>query len=421
MNTSRIKALGILLLVGVAFGIGLFTGVGERVGDSVFAQTASTSAPSTVSISVLDQSQQPKDVDMTKFWQAYNLLQQNFVETHASGTIPSTQEKVYGAIAGLAASYGDPYTVFFPPAQASIFDSEVSGTFAGVGMQMDQDTAGDLIVTAPLKGSPAEKAGIQSGDIITYIDATSTAGMAVDTAVALIRGPINTVVKLTIVRKGVAQPFVIPITRDTINIPEINSYQRPDGIFVIQLYTFTANSADLFRDALRQYIQSGDTRLIFDLRGNPGGYLEAAVQMASYFLPVGDVVVTEDFKGTQPDIINRSLGYDVFAGKKLSMAILVDQGSASASEIFSGALQQHGVAKLVGTRTFGKGSVQQLMDLGDGAELKITIARWLTPNGSSISDNGLQPDIAASSTTADNVKNGQDPTMDAAVTYLLGQ
>jgi len=175
------------------------------------------------------------------------------------------------------------------------------------------------------------------------------------------------------------------------------------------------------RNALRNFQQSGDTRLIFDLRGNPGGYLDQAVQMASYFLPVGDTIVTEDFEGKQDNIVNRSLGYNVFANKKLSMAILIDQGSASASEIFSGALQQHGVAKLVGTRSFGKGSVQQVMDLGNGAELKVTIARWLTPNGNSIMGNGLMPDIAASSTTVDNVKNGQDPTMDAAASWLMTQ
>ena len=404
--------------MGIAFGVGVFAGLGEQVGSIASAQSA-TSTPS-LSVSVFNQVQQPKDVDMTQFWQAYNLLQQNFVETHASSSIPTTQQKIYGAIAGLTASYGDPYTVFFPPAQASVFESEVSGTFAGVGMQMNEDANGNLVVVAPLQGTPAQKAGIQSGDIVTSIGATSTAGMSIDQAVALIRGPKGSVVTLTIVRKGLSAPLVVPITRDTINIPEINSYQRPDGIFVIQLYTFTADSADLFRDALRQYVQSGDTRLIFDLRGNPGGYLEAAVQMASYFLPVGDVVVTEDFKGTQADIINRSLGYNIFAGKKLSMAILVDQDSASASEIFSGAMQQHGVAKLVGTRTFGKGSVQQVMDLGGGAELKITIARWLTPNGTSISDGGLTPNINATTTPAD-MAAGKDPTMDAAVQYLLSQ
>ncbi len=421
MSTKTWKAAGIFAAIALAFTGGLFTGVGQRIGDIVSAQTGSATTSGSLRISVLNPASQPSNVDMTKFWRAWELLNQNFVQTHASGTMPSDEERVNSAIAGLAASYGDPYTVFFPPAQAAIFQSQVSGTFAGVGMQMDQDKDGNLIVTAPLKDSPAMKAGIQSGDIITFINATSTAGMAVDTAVAYIRGPVGSTVKLTIARKGATEPIVISIVRDTINIPEINEYQRKDGTYVIQLYTFTANSADLFRAALRNYMQSGSTRLIFDLRGNPGGYLDQAVQMASYFLPVGDVVVTEDFKGKQDNIVNRSLGYNVFANKKLSMAILVDQGSASASEIFAGALQQHNIAKLVGTRTFGKGSVQQLMDLGGGAQLKITVARWLTPNGTSISDGGLQADIQASSTTAADVKDGKDPTMDAAASWLLTQ
>ena len=185
------------------------------------------------------------------------------------------------------------------------------------------------------------------------------------------------------------------------------------------MYSFSENSADLFRDALRQFVQSGDTKLLLDLRGNPGGYLDAAVSMASYFLPVGSVVVTEDFKGKQESVARRSFGYNIFSGNKnFKMAILADQGSASASEILAGALQQHNVAKLFGTRTFGKGSVQQLMDLGGGAEIKITIARWLTPNGTSISDGGLWPDISATRNNVD-ITAGRDPQTDVAVIYLL--
>jgi carboxyl-terminal processing protease len=205
-----------------------------------------------------------------------------------------------------------------------------------------------------------------------------------------------------------------------ISIPVLKSYNRPDGIFVIELYSFSANSADLFRNALRDFFQSGSTKMILDLRGNPGGYLEAAVDIASYFLPVGDTVVSEDFKGKAPANVHRSAGYNVFANKKLSMAVLIDQGSASASEILAGALQQHNVAKLVGTRSFGKGSVQQLMDLGGGAQLKITIARWLTPNGSSISDGGLTPDINAT-TTPEQFAAGKDPQKDAAISWLITQ
>jgi carboxyl-terminal processing protease len=279
---------------------------------------------------------------------------------------------------------------------------------------------GKVVVVAPLKDSPAQKAGIQSGDQVIGVDNKPTDGLAVDEVVKLIRGKEGTAVKLTLVRAGSADPIELSIVRDVINIPAINNYKRPDGIYVIQLYSFSANSADSFRAALRDFMNSGSTKLIFDLRGNPGGYLEAAVDMASYFLPVGDVVVTEDSGGKHEQVAHRSVGYNVFANKKLSMAILIDQGSASASEILAGALQQHNVAKLVGTRSFGKGSVQQVVDLGGGAQVKITIARWLTPNGSSISDGGLTPDIKADR-TAEDVQNQKDPQMDAAVSWLITQ
>ena len=233
MSTTRLKVLGILFALVMAFSAGVVFTLGGSIGDTASAQGANGS--SSLKISVINQTPQPSGVDLSKFWQAWQLLNDNFVETHASSSIPSDQQKIYGAIAGLANSYGDPYTVFFPPAQAAIFTSQVTGTFGGVGMQMDQDAQGDLIVTAPLKDSPAMKAGIQSGDIILQIDATSTEGMAVDEAVAYIRGPIGTKVKLTIARKGVTQPIVISIVRDTINVPEINEYQRADGIYVIQL------------------------------------------------------------------------------------------------------------------------------------------------------------------------------------------
>ena len=416
MQNQKWRAAGMLLALAVAFGIGLYSGIEERI--SNIAAAASTSVPSfTIN---LNQASQPQNVDMAQFWQAWSLLNQNFVETHASGTIPSDQDKIYGAIAGLTDSYGDPYTVFMKPQQAQQFTENISGSFGGVGMEMGTDKNGDIVVVAPLKDSPAQAAGIQSGDAIWAINGTSTAGMMLEEAVSLIRGPIGTKVVLTVLHQGAQKPVDISIVRDTIHIPEIDTKARGDGIFVIQLYTFSANSADLFRNALRDFFQTGDTKLVLDLRGNPGGYLDAAVQMASYFLPVGQTVVTEDFEGTADNIVHRSLGYNVFANKTLNMAILVDQGSASASEILAGALEQHGVAKLVGTRTFGKGSVQELFDLGGGAQIKITVARWLTPNGTNISDGGLTPDINAT-TTPDDVKAGKDPTMDAAAAWLATQ
>ena len=397
-------ALALLL----AFGVGLYTGISERVQSTVFAAQSGA---------------QPQDLDFSKFWRAWGLLDQNFVETHASNTIPTYQERVYGAIAGLTDSYGDPYTVFFPPADAKQFNEDIAGAFGGVGMELGARD-GSLTVVAPLKGSPAEAAGVRSGDTVVGVDGKATEKMPVEQAVKLIRGEVGTTVALTLRRAGTASPLTLKIVRQTIQVPVINFYNRGDGIFVLELYNFSENSVDLFRQALRQYFESGSTKLILDLRGNPGGYLDAAVQMASFFLPVGEVVVSEDFGGKQPDNRHRSLGYNVFANKKLSMAVLVDQGSASAAEILAGALSQHGVAKLIGTRTFGKGSVQQLMELGGGAELKVTVAQWLTPNGSSISDGGLQPDIEVEGKPArpdDFGRSGGDPQKEAAITWFATQ
>ncbi len=407
MNRARILAFGAGLALVAAFGIGVYTGVTEsRISAATLGLGFDTQA-------------QPADVDLSQFWRAWNLLEENFVQTHASGTIPTDQEKVYGAIEGMTASYDDPYTVFMRPSDAKVFKEDISGSFGGVGMELALRNK-MVTVIAPLKGSPAEAAGIRSGDIVVAVDATSTENMSVEQAVKLIRGPVGTEVVISVAREGQPKAIKIPITRQTINIPVIKTERRGDGVFVIELYSFSENSTGLFRDALRQFFESGDTRLLLDLRGNPGGYLEAAVQMASYFLPVGEVVVTEDFQGKQESVAHRSLGYNVFAGKKLSMAILVDQGSASASEILAGALSQHGVGKLIGARTFGKGSVQQLVDLGGGAELKVTIARWLTPNGISISDGGLTPEIAVERTQED-VTADKDPQKDAAILWLSQQ
>jgi carboxyl-terminal processing protease len=408
MTKQRWALAGAVAVIALAFGVGLYAGVTER---GASAQTVTVVGGGAVA---------PAGVDFSKFWQAWSVLQQNFVETHASGTIPTDQQKLYGAIKGLTDSYGDPYTVFFPPADAQTFNDDINGSFGGVGMEMGASDKGVITVIAPLKGSPAAAAGIQAGDTVVAVGATSTAGMSVDEVVKLIRGPVGTTVNLTLMRASAKDPIKVSIVRQTINIPIIDSKEAGAGVYEIDLYSFSQNSADLFRQELRKFFQSGDTKLVLDLRGNPGGYLDAAVQMASYFLPVGETVVTEDFKGTQPNVVDRSLGYNVFANKKLSMAILIDQGSASASEILSGALQQHSVAKLVGTRSFGKGSVQQLVDLGGGAELKVTIARWLTPNGTSISDGGLTPDIKADR-TADDAKAGKDPQKDAALAWLATQ
>ena len=358
----------------------------------------------------------PDNVDFSLFWKAWNILNDKYASTTKHSV--TDQEKVYGAIQGLAASLGDPYTVFFPPVQSKDFNDQISGTLEGVGMEVGEQN--DVItVIAPLKGSPAEKAGIMAGDIITAINGSSTQNMTVDQAVKTIRGPKGTTVEVTIFRKTEKAPRKVTLTRDVINVPTIDTEQLPDGIYKIALYTFTENSPKLFRDALNSFLQSGSHKLILDLRGNPGGYLEAAVDMASWFLPKDQVVVTEDYGGNAKPDVYTSKGYNVF-NNNLKMVVLIDGGSASASEILSGALQDHKVAQLVGTKSFGKGSVQELVPLSDDTSLKVTIARWLTPSGKSISETGLTPDVVVTPTQQD-IDNHNDVQLKKAEEILKNE
>jgi carboxyl-terminal processing protease len=355
------------------------------------------------------------EAELAPVWKAWELLEEKFVP--ASSTEKATkQENIWGIISGLANSYNDPYTVFFPPEQAQNFQEEISGQFGGIGVEIGVRD-GVLTAIAPLKGTPAESAGLRSGDLIIEIDGVSTRSMTIDEAVEAIRGEVDTIVLLTIAREGENEFLEIPVTRAIIDIPTSETEMRNDGVFVLSLYNFGGTATSEFRTALRTFKESDSSKLIIDLRGNPGGYLEAAVEIASWFLPSGKVVVTEDYGSAREPIIHRSKGYDIVEDN-WDIALLIDGGSASASEILAGALKEHGVATLIGEKTFGKGSVQELVDVTEDTSIKITVARWLTPNGVSLSNNGLVPDLEVEY-SMDNVEEGIDPQLDAAVTFLL--
>lgn len=319
-------------------------------------------------------------------------LDEKFVFWKASSTLPTDKELEYGMIAGYVGSYKDPYTVFFPPEEAKSFSENVKGSFGGVGMNVGMKD-GSVVVISPLKDSPAMKAGIKAGDIITAVDGKNMLGLSSDAAVNLIRGLIDTKVTITVIHPSAKVTTDITITRKEIKIPTLDT-EKKNGVFVIHLYNFSAESPDLFHTAVNEFIASGLSRMIIDLRGNPGGYLEAAVNMSSYFLEEGKVVVSEK-QGKDETVLNhRSTGVaGIPSGTKI--VVLVDGGSASASEIMAGALKDQGVAKIVGEKTFGKGSVQELVNFGDGSSLKVTIAKWYTPNGINISENGIKPDVEA--------------------------
>ena len=404
-KNTRLKIFfGALLLSIAIFCVGYY--YGERV------KTQRDIAQSVIN----KQATASTTVDFEPFWKAWKILDEKFVQTHSEKTV-TDQEKVWGAIKGLSAAYGDPYTNFFPPEESKTFNEEIRGNFEGVGMEVGiRDEM--LTVIAPIKDNPAYKAGIKSGDIIIKVNSTSTIGMGVDEAIKLIRGPKGTTVVVTVMRKGIKEPIDFSVVRDTIRIPTLDTELLPNKIFVIRLYNFSQNSANLFRGALREFIQSGSHKLVLDLRDNPGGYLESAVDMASWFLPAGKVIVTEDYggEGDKGKDAFRSRGYNIF-NENLQMIILTNGGSASASEILAGALQQYGVAKLVGDQTFGKGSVQELLPLTSDTSIKITVARWLTPNGSWISEKGLTPDILVPFVTNKNDPKA-DVQMDRAVAEL---
>jgi carboxyl-terminal processing protease len=353
--------------------------------------------------------------DLTEFWRVWELLDEKFAS--ASSSFEMTDEaKIQGAIDGLVAAYKDPYTTYFPPSDAAAFDEDISGNFSGVGMEVGMRN--NLItIIAPLSGTPAERAGLLAGDAIVAIDDNTTEGIGVDEAVRLIRGTEGTTVKFKIAREGETDFIEISVVRAQIEIPTVKTEKR-DNTFIITLYSFNAIAEQKMQTALREYIASGAKKMVLDMRGNPGGYLQSAVAIGSYFLPAGKVVLRENFSdGTEE--LYRSQGKTLKQFAPEEMVVLIDGGSASASEILAGALSQHGYATLIGQNSFGKGSVQELVDLPSGSALKVTIARWLTPDGTSISSGGLKPTIAVERTPADRLSD-KDPQLEAALNFLAG-
>jgi len=359
------------------------------------------------------------ETDFSPFWKVWNTIN----EKYPSADSVANQERVYGAISGLIGSLGDPYSVFFNPDETKLFEEEISGSFSGVGMEIDIKE-GVLTVIAPLKDTPAYRAGIKSGDKILKIDKTVVADLTVEGAIKLIRGEKGTEVTLTILHIGEEEPTEIKIVRDIIDIPTLDAELRSDGVFVIKLYSFSANSSSLFRNALREFALSKTDKLLLDLRGNPGGYLDTAVYVSSWFLPAGKVIVTEDYGNNKEPQIFRSKGYEIIRSKtenvlndKLKFVILIDEGSASASEIVAGAMQDHKRAILVGDKSYGKGSVQEIVKITADTILKITVAKWLTPDGNLIAEEGLTPDYLVKF-TKDDSEAKKDPQLDKAVELL---
>lgn len=363
---------------------------------------------------------QKLNTDFSVFWEAWDLLKKD----HLKGAEAKDQDFLYGAIRGLVNSLNDPHTVFLPPEDSKKFEEDVNGSFGGIGAEIGLRN-NQLIVVAPLKNTPAEKAGLRADDKILSINEKPTDGLDVNEAVKRIRGEIGTEVTLTVFRDNWSAPKDIKITRARIEIPTLESkiidkevaVKTGKDIVYLSLFSFNQNAPVIFYKEALKVLFGGTKGMILDLRNNPGGFLEVATDLAGWFLSKGDVIVTEKFRNGQ-EITFRSSGNGAL--KDLPVVILVNKGSASASEILAGALRAEKGIKLVGTRTFGKGTVQELHGLSDGSKIKLTIANWILPDGTLIDEKGLVPDYEVE-LTDDDIKNKKDPQLDKAIEILLGK
>ncbi len=353
---------------------------------------------------------QPDTLDFSLFWDSYNKLQQDFINPAKI----TDQKVVYGAIQGMTEALDDPYTSFFDPTQAKLFQQDLSGSFEGIGVEIGIKK--DLLtVIAPLKGTPGEKAGLKTGDTIVKINGKDAINMASEEAVTLIRGPKGTTVTLNIFREGWATAKDIEIVRATIKVPSIEWSMKDDNVAYIQIYQFNQALPQDFEAIALKILQSPAKKIILDLRGNPGGYLDVAQEIAGWFLQKGQIVTIEDFGKGKEQVTYQADGNSFLT--KYPTVVLINEGSASASEILSGALRDNRKVKLVGEKSFGKGCVQEVLDMPGGSFLKITVANWLTPKGSSISDVGLTPDVKIDITDED-IKQKKDPQLDKALEII---
>lgn len=389
----RMLAAGLVLVMVFALGVNVGTGRINIGRDAAYRKSLQKDLPDNLNYSSVEE--------------IYDKLRTSY-----DGQLDQ-QKLLDGLKQGLAQATGDPYTEFFNAKAAEEFNGQLNGTFSGIGAELGKDENGNIVVISPIAGYPAAKAGLRSKDVIIKVDDVSTAGMSVSETVTKVRGPEGTKVTLKVVRDS-AEELTFEITRQQIKIPSVNHQILDGNIGYLQIARFGDDTAQLAREAADKFKQANVKGVILDLRQDPGGLLDAAVSVASLWLPEGKTVLNEK----RDDVVVRTYkasGNPVLQGVKT--AVLIDEGSASASEIAAGALKDNGAATLIGVNSYGKGSVQQPIELGDGSMLKVTIAHWFTPSGRSIQKVGIEPDKKVELTT-DDIKAGKDPQKDAALHFI---
>lgn len=358
---------------------------------------------------IINRNDQPQNVDYGLLWKALDIVQSKYIDRDHI----DQQKVLYGAIRGAVSAAGDEYTEFFDPSDLSDFKTQLQGSFSGIGAEVGKRN-GNIVIIAPLEDTPAQRAGIQAKDIIVSVDGQSTVDMNVDEVVSKIRGQAGTDVTLTLFREGKTGTFDVKITRATIELKSVKlEYKESNGkqIAIITISRFGDDTKDRFDQAVKDIQSKNVGGVIVDLRNNPGGYLDTSVELASDWLENGKLVVTEAHS-EKSNIVYNSKGYNRLGNYKT--VILINGGSASASEILSGALKDNGKAQLIGEKSFGKGSVQELVPFGENMAVKVTVAKWITPSGKNLNKDGLNPDIEVK-LSEDDINNNRDPQLDRAL------
>ncbi|MBI5794325.1 S41 family peptidase [Candidatus Uhrbacteria bacterium] len=392
----------IILTAATAGSIGFFVGESRGVRSVVPAGEGVVTGQGDIPDYLAD------DVDFKQFWDIWNLVKEQYYRQPVSD-----KDLFYGAMKGMVAGMGDPYSVYFDPEEAQQFASDLEGSFEGIGAEIGIKDE-KLQIVAPLKGSAAERAGLLTGDWIVMIDGAETLGMTTEEAVSLIRGEGGTQVTLTLSREGTDGVFDVTITREKIVVDSVKWSIDDQNVMTIGISTFNHDTTSLFNEAVQEVLTKNVAGIILDLRGNPGGLLTTAIDIASAWVGYDTVVIER--------IQNESNTYKGVMAPRLQgipTVVLVNGGSASASEIVSGALQDYGYATLVGTQTFGKGSVQDYRELEDGSAVKITTAEWFTPKGRTIHEVGIAPDDVIPY-TLEQYQAGIDPQHDVALEVIFG-
>jgi len=404
-----------LAVILVALGFSLGTWLGSNTANNFKPQTIikGVSNTSTTTLGNVNNktSEVPdylkKDVDFKLFWEVWNLVKDKYYVKNVADT-----QLFYGSLEGMVAALNDPYSVFLTPQNSDQFQEDLKGSFEGIGTEIAVKD-NKLIIVTPLPDTPAMAAGLRPRDWIIKIDGTSTENMRADQAVTLIRGKKGTTVTLNIYRDGFKEPKDYKIIRDNINVKSL-TWEYRDNILYLKTRQFNDDTLPLFDQAIEEMLSKKNVKgIILDLRSNPGGYLESAIEMAGEWADGQPVVIEKLRDGTE--VKHQANRPAQLAGFKT--VVLVDAGSASASEIVAGALQDYGLAKIVGEKTFGKGSVQELSNLPDGSAIKLTIAKWFTPKGRSIDEQGITPDVSIDLTEEDFNKD-RDPQLDKALELL---